>query len=213
MSSSRRRFFAPWRDGSIGLDKGVLTWSLKVPQVMGGRLDKCDLTQVPELSEDVGDVGDDKAAWRGLQGLDVALTVLEEFAASFVSLAMSVAPLDGERGMKPTRIALRSLTLYSATSFAFLFIWVWVSNQKHRRCASVFARAWRSCSSAHLLAVVFGTGAPDACSRCKVDRLSAVRGDSPWRGSREGGLGFAEFFIDEGGEELDVCGSRWRGSD
>ena len=212
MSLSCRRFFAPGRDGSIGLDEGVLTWSLKVPQVMGGRFDKRDLARVPELSKDVGDVGDDEAAWRGLQGLDVALAVLEKLAASFVLLAMSVAPLDGERGMKPTRVALRSLTLYSAASFAFLFIWVWVSNQKHRRCASIFALAWRSCSSAHLLAVVFGTGTPDACGRCKVERLSAVRGDSPWRGSREGCPGLAEFIIDEGGEELAVSGSRWRGS-
>ena len=136
---------------------------------MGGRLDKRDFARVPELSKDVRDVGDEEAARRGLQGLDVALAVLEKFATSFVSLAMSVAPLDGKRGMKPTRIALRSLTLYSAASFAFLFIWVWVSNQKHRRCASIFALAWRSCSSAHLLAVVFGAGAPDACSRCKVE--------------------------------------------
>ena len=141
MSSSRHRFFAPGRDGPIGLDEGVLTWSLKVPQVMGGQFDKRNFARVPELSEDVGDVGDDEAAWQGLQGLDVAFAVLEEFAASFVSFAMSVASLDGERGMKPTRIALRSLTLYSAASFAFLFIWVWVSNQKHRRCASVFALA------------------------------------------------------------------------
>ena len=108
---------------------------------MGGRLDKRDFTRVLELSEDVGDVGDDEAAWRGSQGLDVALTVLEEFAALFVSFAMSVTSLDSEGGMKPTRIALCSFTLYSATSFAFLFIWVWVSNQKHCRCASVFALA------------------------------------------------------------------------
>ena len=112
-----------------------------MPQVMGGRLDKCDFARVPELAEDVGDVGDDEAAWRGLQGLDVAFAVLEKLAASFVSFAMSVASLDGKGGMKPTRIALRSFTLYSAASFAFLFIWVWVSNQKHRRCASVFALA------------------------------------------------------------------------
>ena len=169
MSSSRRRFLVPGRDGSIGLDEGVLTWSLKVPQVMGGRFDKRDFARVPELSKDVGDVGDDEAAWRGSQGLDVAFTVLEKFAASFVSFAMSVASLDCKGGMKPTRIALHSLTLYSATSFAFLFTWVWVSNQKHRRCASVFTLAWRSCSSAHLLAVVFGTGVPDACSRREVE--------------------------------------------
>ena len=136
---------------------------------MGGRFDKRDFARVPELSKDVGDVGDDEAAWRGSQGLDVAFAVLKEFAASFVSFAMSVASLDCKGGMKPTRIALHSLTLYSATSFAFLFIWVWVSNQKHRRCASVFTLAWRSCSSAHLLVVVFDAGAPDACGRHKVE--------------------------------------------
>ena len=58
--------------------------------------------------------------------MDVAFAVLEKFAASFMSFAMSVTSLNGEGGMKPTRIALRSLTLYSAASFAFLFIWVWV---------------------------------------------------------------------------------------
>ena len=210
---SRRRFFAPGRDGSIGLDEGVLTWSLKVPQVMGGRLNKRDLARVPELSKDVGDVRDDEAARRGSQGLDVAFAVLEKFAASFVLFTMSVASLDGEVGMKPTRITLCSLTLYSAASFAFLFIWVWVSNQKHLRCASVLALAWRSCSSTHLLAVVFGTGTPDARSRHKVERLSAVRGGSPWRGSREGCPGFAEFIIDEGREELTVSRSGWRRSD
>ena len=145
--------------------------------------------------------------------MDVAFAVLEELAALFVSFAMSVASLDCEGGMKSTRIALRSLTLYSATSFALLFIWVWVSNQKHRRCASVFALAWRSCSSAHLLATVFGAVAPDACSRREVERLCAVRGDSPWRGSREGCPGFTEFIIDEGGEKLAVSRSGWRGSD
>ena len=212
-SSSSRCLFAPGRDGPIGLDEGVLTWSLKVSQVMGGQFDERDFARVPELSEDVGDVGDDEAAWRGSQGLDVAFAVLKEFAASFVSFAMSVASLDGEGGMKPTRIARRSLTLYSAASFTFLFIWVWVSNQKHCRCASVFALAWRSCSSAHLLAVVFGTGAPDACSRRKVEQLSAVRGGSPWRGSREGCPGFAEFIIDEGREELAVSRSGRGGSD
>ena len=165
------------------------------------------------MPKDVGDVRDDEATWRGLQGLDVAFAILEKFAALFVSLAMSVASLDGEGGMKPTRIALRSLTLYSAASFALLFIWVWVSNQKHHRCTSVLALAWRSCFSAHLLAVVFGTGALDACSRREVERLSAVRGGSSWRGSREGCLGFAEFIIDEGGEELAVGRSGWRGSD
>ena len=127
----------------------------------------------------------------------MAFAVLEKLAASFVSFAMSVAALDSKGGVKPTRIALRSFTLYSAASFAFLFIWVWVSNQKHRRCASVFALAWRSCSSAHLLAVIFGTGALDACSRRKVERLSAVRGGLPWRGSREGCLGLSEFIVDK----------------
>ena len=92
----------------------------------------------------------------------MALAVLEKFAASFVSLAVSVASLGSEGGVKPTRITLRSLTLYSAASLAFFFLWVWVSNQKHLRCASVFALAWRSCSSAHLLAVVFEpSGASD----------------------------------------------------
>ena len=136
---------------------------------MGGRLDERSFARVPELSKDVGDVGDDETTRRGPQGLDVALAVLEELAASFVSLAMSVASLDGEGGMKPTRITQRSFTLYSAASLAFLFLWVWVSNQKHCRCASVFALAWRSCSSAHLLAVVFDTSAPDACSRRKAE--------------------------------------------
>ena len=54
--------------------------------------------------------------------MDVALTVLEEFAASFVSLAMSVASLNGKGGVKPTRITLRSFTLYSAASLAFFFL-------------------------------------------------------------------------------------------
>ena len=179
---------------------------------MRGRLDKHDFAQVPELSKDIGDVGDDEAAWRGSQGLDVAFAVLEKFTTSFVSLTMSVASLDSKGSMKPTRIALRSLTLYSAASFAFLFIWVWVSNQKHRRCASVFALTW-SCSSAHFLAAVLGAGTPDACSRRKVERLSAVRGGSPWRGSREGCPGFTEFIIDEGGEELAMSESGWRGND
>ena len=141
----------------------------------------------------------------------MALAVLEEFAASFVSLAVSVAPLDSEGRMKPTRITLRSLTLYSAASLAFFFLWVWVSNQKHRRCASVFALAWRSCSSAHLLATVFSADAPDARSRRKVERLGAVGGDLPRRGSGEGCSGFAEFIVDEGREELGVSRSRWRG--
>ena len=211
-SSSRRHFFAPGCDGSVCLDEGVLTWSLKVPQVMRGRLDKHNFALVSELSKDVGDVGDDEAMWRGLQGLDVTFTVLEELAASFVLFAMSVTPLDGEGGMKPTRIALRSFTLHSTASFALLFISVRVSNQKHRRCASVFALAWRSCSSAHLLAIVFGTDAPDACSRSKVKRLGAVGGDLPRRGSGEDCPGFAEFIIDKGREELAVSGSGWRGS-
>ena len=165
------------------------------------------------MPEDVGDIGNDEAAWRGLQGLDVAFAVLEEFATSFVSFAMSVPSLDSKGGVKPTRIALHSFTLYSAASFAFLFIWVWVSNQKHRRCASVFALAWRSCFSAHLLAVIFGTGILDARSRCKVKRLSTVGGDLPQRGSGEDCPCFAEFIVDEGREELAVSGSRRRESD
>ena len=168
-SSSRRRFFLPRCDSPVCFDKGVLTWSFKAPQVMRGWLDKRNFARVPELPEDVGDVRDDEATRRGLQGSDVALTVLEEFATAFVSLAMSVASLDGEGGMKPTRITLRGLTLYSAASLAFFFLWVWVSNQKHLRCASVFALACRSCSSAHLLAVVFDADAPDACSRREVE--------------------------------------------
>ena len=212
-SSSCRRFLAPGCDGSICLDEGVLTWSLKVSQVMGGRLNERSFARASELSKDVGDVGDDEVAWRGPQGLDVAFAVLEELAALFMSLAMSVAPLDGEGGMKPTRIALRSFTLHSAASLALLFISVRVSNQKHRRCASVFALAWRSCSSAHLLAVVFGTGAPDAHSRRKVERLGTIRGGSPQRGSGEDCPGFAEFIADEGREELAVSRSGWRGSD
>ena len=54
--------------------------------------------------------------------MDVALTVLDEFATSFVSLAVSVASLDSEGGVKPTRITLRSLTLYSAASLALFFL-------------------------------------------------------------------------------------------
>ena len=142
----------------------------------------------------------------------MALAVLEEFTASFVSLAVSVASLDSEGGVKPTRITLRSLTLYSAASLAFFFLWVWVSNQKHHRCASVFALAWRSCSSAHLLATVFDAGAPDARGRCKIERLGAVGRDSSRRGSGEGCPSFAEFIVDEGGEELAVSRSGWRGS-
>ena len=97
-----------------------MTWSFKVPQVMGGRLDERSFARVPELPKDIGNVGDDEAARRGLQGSDVALAVLEEFATAFVSLAMSVASLDSEGSVKPTRITLRSLTLYSAASLAFL---------------------------------------------------------------------------------------------
>ena len=139
-------------------------------------------------------------------------SVLEEFATAFVSLTMSVASLDGEGGMKPTRITLRSFTLHSAASFALFFISIWVSSQKHHRCTSVFALAWRSCSSAHLLAVVFSTGVLDARSRCKVERSSTVGGDLPWRGSGEECPGLAEFIIDEGREELAMSGSRGRGS-
>ena len=143
----------------------------------------------------------------------MTFAVLEELAASFVSFAMSVTPLDSEGGVKPTRIALHSFTLHSAASLALLFISVRVSNQKHHRCASVFALAWRSCSSAHLLTVVFGTGALDACSRCKVERLGAIGGDLPRRGSGEDCPGFAEFIVDEGREELAVSRSGRRGSD
>ena len=203
-SPSRRRFFTPGCDSSICLDEGVLTWSLKVPQVMRGRLDKRSFTRVLELLKGIGDVGDDEAAWRGLQGLDMAFAVLEKLAALFMSLTMSVTPLDSEGGMKPTRITLRSFTLHSAASLALLFISVRVSNQKHCHCASVFALAWRSCSSAHLLAVVFGTGTPDACSRRKVKGLGTVRRNLPWRGSGEDCPGFAEFIVNKGREELAV---------
>ena len=61
-SSSHHRFLAPGCDGSICLDEGVLTWSLKVPQVMGGRLNEHSFARVSELYEDIGDVGDDEAA-------------------------------------------------------------------------------------------------------------------------------------------------------
>ena len=54
--------------------------------------------------------------------MDVALAALDMFTASFVPFAMSIASLDCERGVKPTRITLRSLTLYSAASFAFFFL-------------------------------------------------------------------------------------------
>ena len=212
-SPSRRRFFFPRCNGSVRLNEGVLTWSFKAPQVMGGRLDERGFARVSELPEDVGDVGDDEAARGGPQGLDVTLAVLEEFATAFMSLAVSVASLDGEGGMKPTRITLRSRTLYSAASLAFFFLWVWVSNQKHLRCASVLALAWRSCSSAHLLATVFDADASDACSRRKVERLGTVGGESPRRGSGERCSGFAEFIVDKGREELSVSGSRRRGDD
>ena len=143
----------------------------------------------------------------------MAFAVLEELAALFVSFAMSIASLDGEGGVKPTRITLRSFTLYSAASLALLFISVQVSNQKHRRWASVLARAWRSCSSAHLLAVVFGTGVFDDRSRREVERLAAVGRESPWRRSGEGGPGFTEFIVDEGREKLGMSGSgRRRGN-
>ena len=168
--SSRRRFFVCGRNGFVCLDEGVLTWSLKVPQVMGSWLDERNFARVPEASEDVGDVGDDEAARGGPQGLDVAFTILEELAALFMSFAVSVTPLGGKGGVKPTRIAFCSLTLHSAASLAFFFISVRVSNQKHCRWASVFALAWRSCSFAHLLAVVFSAGALDARCGRKVER-------------------------------------------
>ena len=104
----------------------------------------------------------------------MAFAVLEELAALFVSFTMSIASLDGEGGVKPTRITLRSFTLYSAASLALFFLSVRVSNQKHRRWASVLARAWRSCSSAHLLAVVLGAGVFDACSRREAEGPAAV---------------------------------------
>ena len=62
---SRDRFFTDRRDGSICLDKGVLTWSLKVPQVMGRWFDERDLARVAELLKDIGDVWDDEAARGG----------------------------------------------------------------------------------------------------------------------------------------------------
>ena len=63
---SRGRFFTEGRDGSVCLDEGVLTWSLKVPQVMGRRFDARNFARVAESSKDVGDVGDDKASRGGL---------------------------------------------------------------------------------------------------------------------------------------------------
>ena len=119
---SRSRFLTNGRNGSVCLNEGVLTWSLKVPQVMGRRFDERNFAQVAESSKDVGDVRDDKAARGGPQGLDVAFAVLEELAASFVSFPVSIASLDSEGGVKPTRITLRSFTLYSATSLALFFI-------------------------------------------------------------------------------------------
>ena len=66
-SPSRCRFFFfPRRNGSVCLHEGVLTWSFKISQVMGGRLDERSFARVPELPEDTGDVGDDEAARRGL---------------------------------------------------------------------------------------------------------------------------------------------------
>ena len=211
--SSHRPFFVGGRDGSVCFDKGVLTRSLKVPQVMGRRFNERNFARVAESSEDVGDVGNDKAARGGPQGLDMAFTILEELAALFVSLAMSIASLDSEGGVKPTRITLRSFTLYSAASLAFFFISVRVSNQKHCRWASVFARAWRSCSSAHLLAVVFGTGIFEARSGREVEGLAAVGREPPWRRSGEGGPGFVELIVDEGREKLAVSESGRRRGD
>ena len=62
---SRRRFLTDGCDGSVCLDEGVLTWSLKVPQVMGCWFDERNFARVVESSKDVGDVGDDKAARGG----------------------------------------------------------------------------------------------------------------------------------------------------
>ena len=64
-SPACRRFLFPRCNGSVCLNEGVLTWSFKVPQVMGGRLDERSFARVPELPEDVGDIGDDEAARRG----------------------------------------------------------------------------------------------------------------------------------------------------
>ena len=64
--SSHRHFFLPRCDGSVRLNEGVLTWSFKAPQVMGGWFDKRSLARIPELPEDVGDVRDDEATRRGL---------------------------------------------------------------------------------------------------------------------------------------------------
>ena len=62
---SRSRFLTDGRDGSVCLNEGVLTWSLKVPQVMGRRFDERNFARVAESSKDVGDVRDDKAARGG----------------------------------------------------------------------------------------------------------------------------------------------------
>ena len=66
-SPARRCFLFPRCNGPVCFDEGVLTWSFKVPQVMGGRLDERSFARVPELSEDVGNVWDDEATRRGLQ--------------------------------------------------------------------------------------------------------------------------------------------------
>ena len=63
--SARCRFLFPRCNGSVCLNEGVLTWSFKVSQVMGGRLDERSFARVLELPEDVGDVGDDEATRRG----------------------------------------------------------------------------------------------------------------------------------------------------
>ena len=65
-SSHRRFFFCPGRNSSVCFNEGVLTWSFKASQVMGGRLDERNFARVPELSEDVGNVWDNEAVWRGL---------------------------------------------------------------------------------------------------------------------------------------------------
>ena len=62
---SRGRFFTDGRDGSVCLDEGVLTWSLKVPQVMGRWFDERRFARVAELFKDIGDVWDDEAARGG----------------------------------------------------------------------------------------------------------------------------------------------------
>ena len=62
---SHGRFLTDGCDGSVCLDEGVLTWSLKVPQVMGRRFDERNFARVAESSKDVGDVRDDEAARGG----------------------------------------------------------------------------------------------------------------------------------------------------